>query len=154
MTQEELIFVSFQNAQLTSDGKGAKKKPHVVRRLNPVEEPIVDVESVLHDGLQMSTNDFESHVQSIDSFLALNQFEHSLLYSEIAPGNYWPIMAEYYRRKLSEVTRENQQVKNIVEHRKTIIFSGLIPPFSFMKSLMNSIKTMSSYVLSLIIANI
>ena len=29
---------------------------------------------------------------------------------ETAPESYWQIMAEYYRNKLEDVTRENQQV--------------------------------------------
>ena len=38
--------------------------------------------------------------------------ELSLFFLETAPESYWHIMAEHYRMKLEDVTRENQQVGN------------------------------------------
>jgi hypothetical protein len=37
----------------------------------------------------------------------------TFFYSETAPESYWHIMAEHYRVKLEDVTRENQQVINL-----------------------------------------
>ncbi len=58
----------------------------------------------------MSTNEFEGFVQSrINCVLNKSKIVFFLL--ETAPESYWHIMAEYYRTKLEEVTRENHQVR-------------------------------------------
>ncbi len=85
-----------------------KKKNAVCKQLVPVEEVSYDIPSIIQAGLRMSTNEFESFVQSKFVFIKNNNRKFCL---ETAPDSYWHIMAEHYRTKLEEVTRENQQVR-------------------------------------------
>ncbi|CAF4084750.1 unnamed protein product [Rotaria sp. Silwood2] len=62
----------------------------------PIEETN-DIPSIIRAGLRMPTNEFDIFVQ------------------KTAPTSYWQIMAEHYRIKLAEATRENQQLHEIVD---------------------------------------
>jgi len=60
----------------------------------------------------MSTNEFELFVQSKLLVRCIKQYENLVHCLETAPESYWHLMAEHYRMKLEDVTRENQQVIN------------------------------------------
>ena len=80
----------------------------------------------------MATDEFESFVQSKSTLAGNNCELLSLSRTETAPDAYWHVMAEHYRVKLEEVTRENQQVEPLKFHRSI----ATLPPFSFTASLM------------------
>ncbi|CAF0880715.1 unnamed protein product [Rotaria sp. Silwood1] len=86
-----------KNAPVIIDAKIVKKKSAVCKQLIPIEETTPDISSIIRTGLRMPTNEFETFVQ------------------KTAPNSYWHIMAEHYRIKLEEVTRENQQLHEIVD---------------------------------------
>ncbi|CAF1507619.1 unnamed protein product [Adineta steineri] len=88
---------SKKNAPIIHDTQTIKKRNAVCKQLIPIEEASIDIPSIIKAGSRMSTNEFESYVQ------------------KTAPESYWHIMAEHYRIKLDDVTRENQQLHEIVD---------------------------------------
>ncbi len=53
------------------------------------------------------------HMFKVYYFLNEQNQLKTIIILETAPESYWHIMAEHYRTKLEEVTRENQQVRNM-----------------------------------------
>jgi len=104
---KQLSVNTFESQRILSPKPSTKKNApvivdaHVVKKKNvvckPVEETAIDIPSMIQTGLRMSTDEFEAFVQ------------------KTAPESYWHIMAEHYRAKLAEVTRENQQLHEIVD---------------------------------------
>ncbi|CAF2018713.1 unnamed protein product [Rotaria magnacalcarata] len=85
-----------KNAPVILDAQ-IKKKSAVCKQLIPIEEKSHDIPSLVQVGVRMPTNEFEQFIR------------------KAAPDSYWHIMAEHYRIKLEEVTRENQQLHDIVD---------------------------------------
>ncbi|CAF0933616.1 unnamed protein product [Adineta ricciae] len=86
-----------KNASGIIDAHSIKKKNAVRKQLIPVEEATLDIPSIVQAGTRMSAQEFEAFVQ------------------KTAPESYWHIMAEHYRVKLEDVTRENQQLHEIID---------------------------------------
>ncbi|CAF1040108.1 unnamed protein product [Rotaria sordida] len=86
-----------KHAPIIIDGQLIKKKNAVCKRLMPVEDTNHDISSIIQVGIRMPTNEFEKFVP------------------KTSPESYWHIMAEHYRIKLEEVTRENHQLHEIVD---------------------------------------
>jgi len=86
-----------KNAPLITEVRSSKKKESVAKPTATVNSSSMTIPNIVEAGARMSAGEFEAFVQ------------------KMAPESFWPIMAEYYRLKLEESTRENQQLHDIVD---------------------------------------
>jgi len=87
---KQLSVNTFESQRVASP---IKKSAIIKKKSKHVEEKPLDTKAILQQSTRMTTNEFETFVQTT------------------APDEYWHIMAEFYRTKLEDVTRENQQVE-------------------------------------------
>ena len=140
---KQLSVNTFERHRIVSEKKvkndlsSTKKKKAVSKQLIPVEETSNEqIESIVQTGSRMSNEEFQSLVQSETIIVEkISLFSMPFFLDlETAPDTYWRIMAEYYRTKLDDVTRENQQVnEELVVLRKR--FRSFL--FSYMRLLMD-----------------